>query len=623
MRKRQGSVLILGTACMFGVCAWALPTITHTQSTVAAGDAASAAAKPDATQQQEGRKAKPTRRDRHEAKALFGRGSKEFEQNNLAAAEKDFLRAAELDTTKTRYSLSANIARQFMVTMYLQQAEKAQEQGRAKESHAALEEATRLDPGNPNVEEYRSALSAAASAESAHMHHSDENTAAPIKLAPQAIRCSFHLRSDEPGLIRQVLGAYGIQATISASVKTQIVPFDTVDVDFAEATTLIELATDTILVPLDSRHVLAVADTKDNRAKYEHRVLDTIRFPGLSTDELNEMRNIARTMLSAGHDTVAERQNQVIIRGPKGEVEAMNQAYGGLLAGHSELQLDVHVYEVDKTQSTNAGATLPSSGTAFNAQSEINSVISGNSTLVNEIIASGLASAGDYTAILAILLASGDVTNSVFNSAFVLFGGGLTETGAAWNSTSANMLLTSSDLRSLRQVQLRVEDRQEATFLSGERYPIISSSYTALSGSSSSTSPTLTVPEVQYQNLGLTLKIKPFIGGQNDVTLHLNLQLDSLAGSTLNNLPVLKNMQYTSVVSLRPGESALMVSAMSKQDALVITGVPGLSDIPRFQDATDRQPTTDRTDLVILITPHIVRMAHRETAGPMVLLPLY
>jgi type II secretory pathway component GspD/PulD (secretin) len=448
----------------------------------------------------------------------------------------------------------------------------------------------------------------------------DAERAVPIELAPDNIRHSFHLRVDEQSLIRQVLNAYGIQVAMDSSVRSQIVPFDVDDVGFTEASSMVNLATDTFFVPLDSKRVLAAADTKANRTQYERQVMETFTFPGLNANELNDMQNIARTVFGAERSVVEPGQGKMTVRAPGAQVEAMNRAYAELLAGRSEIQLDVGVYEVDKTRSPNVGVVPPNSATLFNAKSEIDSIIANNSTLVDEIISSGLASAGDYTAILAILLASGELSGTVFNSSFVLFGGGWTETGAEWNTTSANMLLSSSDVRSLNQMQLRVLDQEEATFRSGERYPIMNSSYTALASSSSSTA---TTPQIQYEDLGLTLKVKPHIEGENEVSLDLNLKVESLAGSTINDIPVLANRQYTSVVSLRLGESALVASAMSKEDSLAITGIPGLSEILGFHNATDRQDTTDSLDLVILVTPHIVRVAHREDAGAMLLLPLH
>jgi type II secretory pathway component GspD/PulD (secretin) len=262
---------------------------------------------------------------------------------------------------------------------------------------------------------------------------------------------------------------------------------------------------------------------------------------------------------------------------------------------------------------------LPSSTTVFNVPSELNNILTNNASLIKQLLASDPALAGNYAAILAALIASGAVTGTVFNSPFAVFGGGLTETGLDFNGVSANMLLNSSEVRQLDQMQLRVLDQEESTIRSGERYPIMTSSYSSLTGSSSSSS--TTIPQIQYQDLGLTLKVKPHFEGEKQVSLNLDLKVASLAGSTINNIPVLNNREYSGIVSLRLGDSALVVSAISKQDSHEITGVPGLSDIPGFQNATNRQDTTDSMELAIVITPHLVRLAHRGRAEPMLLVP--
>lgn len=491
-------------------------------------------------------------------------------------------------------------------------------------SGAAAQQATAASPaatifsGSPALKDPVPALHHAADLPEFRME--DAYGAVPIALAPENIRRSFHLHGDQQGLIRQVLNAYGIQVAMDSSVRNQIAAFDVDDVDFWDGSGMLKLATDIFLVPLDSKHVLAAADTMANRARYERQVMETFTFPGLSANELVDMQKIAREVFGAEHSFLEAGQNKMTVRSPRPQLQAMDRAYAELLAGRSEIQLDVALYEVDKTRNPNVGVVLPNSATLFNAKSEIDSIIANNSTLVNEIISSGLASAGDYTAILAILLASGELSGTAFNSSLVLFGGGWTETGAEWNTTSANLLLSSSDVRSLNQMQLRVLDQEEATFRSGERYPIMTSSYTALASNSSSTA---TTPQVQYEDLGLTLKVKPHIEGENEVSLDLALKVESLAGSTINDIPVLASRQYTSVVSLRLGESALVASSMSKADSLAITGMPGLNEIPGLDNATDRQDSMDSLDLVILVTPHIVRLTHPEAAGAMLLLPLH
>jgi type II secretory pathway component GspD/PulD (secretin) len=437
----------------------------------------------------------------------------------------------------------------------------------------------------------------------------------PVALKPRSVLCDFNLHADERAVVEQVLSAYGVQATVDSSVSARPVRFDVEQLSFSQAADLVKLATGTFFIVLSPTQVLVVLDTKENRTKYERQFEEMIAVKGLTSAELAEMQGIAKTIFGTEHRVSQDSQGRIIVRAPETELTAMNEAYRELFVGDSELLIEVHVYEIDRTNNTNAGMNLPNSATLFNVQSEINSIIANNSTLVQEIISSGLASAGDYTAILAALLASGEVSGTVFNNPFVLFGGGLTETGVEWNTTSANMLLNSSDIRSLNRMQLRVLDHEEATFRSGERYPIMTSSYSTLSGSSSSSS-TVTVPQVQYQDLGLTLKVRPSIESQDQVSLSVDLKVSSLAGSSINDVPVLANREYSSDIIVHPGNSALIASAVSRQDVRALSGYPGLG-------ATDRQDDATNVDLVVLVTPHLLRISHPESCGAMWLLPVH
>jgi tetratricopeptide (TPR) repeat protein len=612
MAKRQSFGLILGAAMAFAMSAWGQLATNPASVSANVGKRALTP-----TDEALAKQKKVSWWHRHEARTAFLAGAKAMERSDPRAAETYFLHAIELDPTNQAYSVSAEIARQYVVTQFIQRAEKEQVQGNKLDSLAALQEAMRLDPNSPLVTGYVDTLAVDVSTTPQVTQTKNDEVAAPVELAPERGSRTFHLWTDEASLIREVLDAYGIQVTIDASVKSQAVHFDAVDVDFDDAVRLVKLATNTFFVPMDALHVIAVADTRENRRKHERQVTETIYFPGLDASDLNDIGNIARGLFGIEEAVVRTSQSTLTVRAPEPLLEALNRICVEMLAGRSELQLDVRVYEIDKTRATNVGVVLPSSTTLFNVPSEVNSILTNNASLVKQLLASEPSLTGNYAAILAALIASGTLTGTVFNSPLAVFGGGLTETGLDLNGVNANMLLNSSDARLLDQMQLRVLDQEEASVRAGERYPIMTSNVSSLVGNSSSTS---TIPQIQYQDLGLTLKVKPHLEGEG-ASLSLDLKLSSLAGSTINNIPVLNNREYAGIVSLRFGDSALVVSMMSKQDSLEITGVPGLSDIPGFQDATDREDRMDSTELAIVITPHLVRLAHGKAAEPMHLLP--
>ena len=590
----------------------------------------------------------PPAHARHEAEKFYIDGAKELERGNLKAAEIDFARAVELDPHNQQYQASHEIVIQHEATALIQASDKAKILNHPGEARADLVEAFRLDPKNPMLAQHIDEITQAAAPDPIQLYpQTDETAGPPIEFVPLQKTESFHIRAGTNDLIRQVLAAYGIVPTFDSSVKSKQVRFDAENIDFSEARHMLNLVTNTFFVPLDPKRALVAEDTKDKRAEFERLAMETVYFPGVTTAELTDMVSIAKNVFDAQLASPTPSDSTITLRAPAVKLAALNATLSEMLEGRSEVELDVQMYNVARTRTQNLGVELPQQTTIFNIPTELNSVLGSNSSLVQQIISSGLASAGDYAAIAAILIASGQVTNSVLSQPFATFGGGDTLTGIAPGSATANFQLNSSNSRSLDQMKMRVLDQEESTLKSGTRYPIITSTYSSLAGSSVnipglstaglsstlaglgisasalSSATSQTIPQVQYEDLGLSLKVKPYIQKDRDIALNLDLTLTSLAGTSLNNIPVLDNQEYKAIITLKQGTSALVVSTLSKQQSSAVSGIPGLSEIPGFQSTTNSNGENDTSSLAILITPRIVRLAHKGDAGRMMILPLH
>jgi tetratricopeptide (TPR) repeat protein len=583
------------------------------------------------------------------ATKAFLEGAKALEKDDLRTAVKDFQRAFQLAPQNRDYATSLTIAREHLLTKLVQDASKSRLLGNNAAARADLAEAYTLDPQNPIVAQHLDELARDYEPHDALLAPAVETSSPPVNLSPSNGKMSFHLRSAGTDVLRQVLSAYGIVPTLDSSVPSQLVRFDVDNVDFAQAAQMLKLATGTFFVPLDEKRVLVAADTKDNRAKFERQVMETIYLPGLTPDEATGLGNAVRQVFEIQQATIQQDQHTLTVRGPKERVEALNHTLAELLAGRGQVLLNLRLYEIDQSRLVNLGAQLPQQTTVFNVPSEVNQIIQNNQSAVQQIISSGLANAGDNLAIVAILIASGVVSGTVFNQPFALFGGGITESGLTLNqSATLNLSLNSSDTRAIDNVQLRVQDQDQATFRSGTRYPIVTSTYSNLAGSSLNipgisqaglssylqnlgisaaslqSSLSTTIPQVQYQDLGLTLTATPRIQQDHDVSLKLDLKIVSLTGQTLDGNPVLSNRQYTGNITLARGESALVVSNITKQQSAAISGIPGLSELPGFlQSTTNKDTQVSTTKLIVLITPYIVRLGHTQPAGQMVMLPVH
>lgn len=583
------------------------------------------------------------------ARRLYLDGAKALENKDYATAETDFTEAAALDPENRQYQAARDLVVDHHATALIQAADKAKNLGHPEEARADLLLASSLDPKNPMLAQHVDEIAADAAPDPVQLRPEDESAGPPIELSPSSQTQTFHLRSSADDVLSRVLMAYGISPAIDTSVKDQIVRFDADSVTFDQAARMLKLVTDTVFVPLDPRRVLITQDTKENRARYQRLAYETVYFPGLDNAEVTEMGQVARNVFNAQQSTVSASNDTLSVRAPQPELAALNGTLSEMLEGRSEIQIDVRLYSIAKTKTQNIGIELPQQTTVFNIPSELNSIISQNSSAVQEIISAGLASPGDLGEIALALIGSGQLSGtSILSQPFAYFGGGLTLTGVTTSGVSGNLALNSSDTRAIDQVTMRLLDQQESTIKAGERYPIITSTYSNFGSSNlgiaglstaglSSTLASLgvsasalqsslsnqTIPQVQYQDIGLTLKVTPHIQKNQDVTLNLDFKIDSLQGTSLNGIPVLDSQDYATITTLHQGDSALVVSDLSKQQSRAVDGVPGLSDLPGFQSTTNNETENDFSDLVIVITPHIVRLAHKQEAGKMFILPVH
>lgn len=636
---------MLRKALLFALLPLTLAPGLAAQQTAAPASPAAKAAGPGATENP-AKEPRVPKNKRDAAQKDYMLGARALDKNNLQAALEAFNRATGLDPGNQRYRFAADIARQHVVQSLVQQADKDRILGHYREARAAITDAYRIDPSDPMLVQHLDELTSDEQAAQPALRLDEPKIGGPIRLQPQPGRHCFHLNTSERQAIQQVLAAYGITATIDDSVGAQSIRYDVDNVDFAGAERTLALATGSFFIPMDEGRVLAAKDTTENHRKFERMGLETVYMPGIPTEELTEIVTMAKNVFYMQTATATPGQSAITLRGPVDDMPALNTTLQDLAEGRGELQLEVRMYEVDRTRAVDLGAILPNQTTIFNVYSAATQILQQNSSLVQQIISSGLAAPGDWEAILAILVASGQISSGIFNSPFAVFGGGLTMTGVEIpNGGALNMQLNSTDVHAIDQMQLRVADGQQGVIKVGERYPIETSSYSSLGAPSlnipglstaglSSTlgnlgvnlsqlqaAATETIPQVQYQDIGLTLDVTPHFQGRDRISLKFDLKLNALQGSSLNGLPVLNNREYQAITSLEVGQSALMMSSLSRQESNALTGYPGLSDLPGFSGFTNTNNNLDYSELAIVITPHLVRRTPKEFAGQMVLLP--
>jgi type II secretory pathway component GspD/PulD (secretin) len=618
-----------GQACVSALLAFA-PILSQAQAAPQNPPSPQAAASP--TKQ-------PRESDRRRAAKLYLAAGKLFMDEHFEDALHAYEQAAKLDPENVNFRLAADVARSHAVTALIQSAAKSRLRGDQAGARDALARALELDPGNVEATQHLYELGdeAASGQPTSLYEHTSTTVGDVVQLAPQAGLHSFHLHAGERQIVQQVFKAFGIDATTDDSIESTQVRFDIDDANFDGTARALALATNSFFVPLDAHHVLAARDTRTNRQQFTRLEMETVYLSGMKPEEMTEVSNLAKQVFGFQQAQLMASTGTITIRAPRDTMEAFNSTLRELIDGHSQVLLDVRLIQIAHTSEHNTGVTPPQTFSAFNVYAEEQSLLNTNQSLVQQIVSSGLAAPGDTLAILGILLASGQVSSSLFSNGVALFGGGLTASALSPGSATANFNLNSSDSRELDQIQLRVADGEPGTLKEGERYPIQTSSFSSLSasipnipgltgaGASGSLSSLLSslqggvpsVPQVEYQDLGLTLKATANVMRDNDVALTIDMKITALAGTSINGNPILDNRAYSGVVTIKEGSAVVVASELDKSESRNISGTPGLSEIPGLNNITDKDVQKNYATLLIVITPHVIRGTQASGHTPM------
>lgn len=573
------------------------------------------------------------------ARGFFEKGAAAFKNGKSKQAQKYFAEACKLDPENGAYLTAYEVARQQMVGGILQQANENEKNGNTAVARKKLMAALTADPANPYVQEHLESI--ATQQESAVLSSvpMPQFSSGLIELQPESVRVTFHLRANARQVVKRVLLAYGIVALLDDSVPTSQVQFNLDNVSFSQASSALQLTTNTFIVPLDRQHALVAKDSPQNRHRFERMLLETVFLPGVDSKEMSNCVNLVRNVFGVRQVSVKANNGTLTIRAPETTLRVVNATLSHLYLPKPNVVLDVRIYQVTQMHQETLGVSFPQTFSVFNVTSELNNLINANQDTVNQLIASGLVNPGDLAGIAALLIGLGLANGTILSQPFALFGNGLTLSGLAFGPTTGNASLNISNTRELDHVQLRTSDLQTQSFLVGSRYPVITQSYSAgtqtptsftslaslLSGQTqnnlSTTNPLAIAPTVQYQDLGLTMKAKTEVLQGNNIRIQLQIKIAALAGAFVNGSPIINNRSFTTTVNVPDGGSALLTSNLSRTESRSLSGIPGLSELPGF--AWTASPTTQLNigKLLIVISPHIVSATHSRIASPMLFLP--
>jgi general secretion pathway protein D len=368
------------------------------------------------------------------------------------------------------------------------------------------------------------------------------------------------------------------------------------DVTLAKAMDILLMQNKLIFELADRRTLVVYADNQPNRQRLERLLVKTFY---LSNADLNETRTIVQANLGTQRQVQASKQlNALVIRATPSELTIAQSLIDSLDKNRAEVVIDVGIYEVSNTTSLELGNQLATSGqattkTTYDSSGNAVTVTTGTSGSLSDL--GGLGRAG---------------ISAIAGNLFGIGGGIGTIIGLPPSSLS--LLQTKGNSKLLANTQIHALDGEQNQTVVGRSVPVkLGTSYLPTSTITSTTG-TSTVDNIQYRDVGLVIDITPTITNEGYVQVKMKLESSNVESSATDSslTPTFTKRSLTTISRVQDGVTAVVagVKQDNKGDSRATIPVIGMVPILGRLFTTPKQ-TSSQSDIVITVTPHIIRSA--------------
>jgi len=358
----------------------------------------------------------------------------------------------------------------------------------------------------------------------------------------------------------------GLSVIFDPAFRDQPLTIDLRNQTLADALTAVTASTRTFYRVTAPKTITIVPDTVAKRREYEESVIRTIY---LSNADVKETMDLLRVVVDIRQVSPITGTNSISIKDTPERVAAAVRLVNAIDKARPEVIIDVELLEVDRTKLHEYGLQIASPGSPG---------ISGSADINREGFT--LANLKNLTA--------ADVFLSGIPGIYY------------------RLLKQDTATRALANPQLRTAEGIPATARFGERVPVPTATFAPIAAGGVNAQP---IVQYTYENIGVNIDITPRTHHDDDVTLALKISLSSVTGTGYAGLPTFGNREIATTIRLRDGETNMLAGLIRDDERTVLSGVPGLSDLPLIGHLfANNHKEAQETDIILTLTPHIVRV---------------
>jgi len=510
--------------------------------------------------------------------------NRSYQLGTESAIAKDWDKAVEYfeiaslkDPKNSVYRLALLRAKISAAYAHLQKARKFRAQGKKEESLEEYEKALFYDPDNMAIIQEIQRYTEESTKEAAAEREEVKPIEPTVKLDFKAEKVQLSFKQEVS--LRSIFMALGKHAGINIIFDDQFrdkpyaVELD--DMSFEQSINILCMAANAFYRIIDENTILVLQDNPQNRLKYEINAVKTFYLSNINAQEIvSALVPILRTPTRAPTIYADKNMNSVTIRDSPEVVELAEKVIRLWDKPRGEVVLDLELMEVSRVKLRDFGIGLD----AYSGSIKY-SVPSSDGTDTEE--GAGWIGLGD--------ISFGKENFQVsFPSGFLKF------------------LESDADTKYIAQPRLRGIEGQDIEYMVGDRIPIPRTTFSPFAGGGVATQP---ITNFEFENVGIEIKIKPTIHFEKEVSLELDVKIMAVGGTGYADIPIISSRQIKNVIRLKDGETHLLAGLLKDEERKTKKGFAWLNGIPIIGDLfsnTDHQVT--QTDVVMTITPHIIRM---------------
>ena len=377
--------------------------------------------------------------------------------------------------------------------------------------------------------------------------------------------------------------AFGINVLFDPKLRDQDVAIELELVNAQDALEILMRTASHFYKVLDEHTIIVVEDTPQNRRAYEDLVIQTFF---LSNAEPKDVMTMLRSLVGAKNVAANEQLNAIVLRDSADKVKVAETIIGTNDKSRGEVVVDVELLEIDTKKLQELGILL-----------------------------------SDYqiTQFLDPSLQVGDTGGfRVSDLEFINQGDWL----VTIPSFTYDFMKQRTEAQLLASPQVRISDGEKALLHIGDQVPIPVTTFNSANTIGGNIVP---ITSFQYQDVGIRLDIEPRIHHNKEITLKLKIEVSAITGfvggQQSSQQPIIATRRIESNIRLKDGETNFLAGLIRTDETTTDTGIPGLMDIPIIgRIFTHKKTDVDRTDLILTLTPHIIRTPNIEEED---LLPIW